>query len=192
LTHAERGLALEQVRSKLAELEAGKDAPAARLDALRARVALLERPAEAYRHPLKHEVRMRALWGRTVALEPLADKAGPKGRWSTKLSAQEVHALGEKEELDAELDALARASRFWFEEEAELAQRVAGAKALVKASRRVARNVAGMAAPAQPKPAGWATVPSSKPRKAGAAAPVASKSGGNAFGALGGDDSDSD
>jgi len=50
--------------------------------------------------------------------------AGPKGRWSTKLTASEVTRLGEKEELDERLAMLLSAARHWFEEPEELEARV--------------------------------------------------------------------
>jgi len=90
LTKAEAAQALAQVKAKLAELETAKDTPAARLETLRARAARVEKAiadGAFYRHPLKHESRMKELFGKSLALAPIADKAGSKGRWSSKLSA---------------------------------------------------------------------------------------------------------
>ena len=98
--------------------------------------------------------------------------------------------LGEQEAIDAEAERLARLSRFWFEEEDELAERIRGAKALVKVNKRAAQAKPAAAA-ASKTGGGWSTVTASKPKSFASVAAGGPKKGGNAFAGLAGD-SDSD
>jgi hypothetical protein len=187
LTKQERLLALEQAKTRLREMEAeGRN-----VDTVRARIAGLEKSMSepGYRHPLKHEQKLRVLMGQSMALDPLQDKAGTKGRWSSKLTSQEVQLLGKKEDLDAEIANLASASRFWFEEEDELAERLKGCRALVKVNTR--SGGAAKAAPRQQQQ-GWSTVVTNKAKPVNFSALQVSKkpSSNNAFGGLADSDDD--
>jgi len=101
-----------------------------------------------------------------------------------------VALLGEQEAIDAEAERLARLSRFWFEEEDELAERIKGAKALVKVNKRGTQQAKPAATSKSASTGGWSTVAASKP-KSFASVAAGPKKGGNAFAGLAGD-SDSD
>lgn len=184
----EREEALAQLKQRMKEV-------AQPTEAMKARLAQLESQAgtAGYRHPFDNEQRMNQLWQRSAGLAALVEKAGPKGRWSSALNAQEVQKLGEKEEWDHELQVLTARARFWFETEEELQLRAKLAKAAAVKAKPVRQSAAAAAPASAPKPqaaSSWATVgkssAASKPSSSSANKPGSVK---NAFASLG-DDSD--
>ena len=110
------------------------------------------------------------------------------------MTPNEIKGLGEKEEWDKEIEHLIMLSRYWFEDEDELAARVASAKSQVKGSLPKGKSASMPAANGKAAIPGnvWATV--GKP-SAGRSSATRPKSGGqssskNAFAGL--EDSDSD
>jgi len=199
LTKLERTAALEQVKARIQELEqnGGKN-----IDSVKQRAEAVEKRLsdKGYHIPLKNEEKMKQLWRKTLSLQKLEEKAGPKGRWNTSLTPAEVKALGEKEEWDAELDVLGNASRFWFEEDQELALRITQAKATVKGSAGGSAASAKTTTVSKPSTSstikqstttnGWSTVGKSSVKSTSSATAKKPISKGNAFAGL--DDSDSD
>ncbi|KAH9259630.1 hypothetical protein BASA81_002052 [Batrachochytrium salamandrivorans] len=184
----EREEALTQLRQRMKEV-------ALPTEAMKARLTLLESQAgnAGYRHPFDNEQRMNQLWQRSAGLAALVEKAGPKGRWSSALNAQEVQKLGEKEEWDHELQVLISRARFWFETEEELQLRAKLAKAAVVKAKPVRQSAttATVATSSQKPQAAlsWSTV--GKSSTASKSTSNSNKPGSvkNAFASLG-DDSD--
>jgi hypothetical protein len=200
LTKQERAMALEQIKSKIAELEANGGAK--NLESVKARAEAVEKRLQdkGNRIPLKNEEKMKQLWRKTLPLEKLVEKAGPKGRWNTALTPTEVKALGDKEDWEAEIQAMADASRFWFEEDDELAARVASGRALIAGSIKGSKpssSATSKPAAATSRPMGsaggsaWSTVGKPAARPSASAATKKPGKSTNAFAGLG-DDSDSD
>jgi hypothetical protein len=84
-----------------------------------------------FAHELSEVKELRSVWRRLGPMDKLLEKAGPKGRWSNKLSPEEVAELGDKEELDAREAQLLGAARHWFEEKDIFDERVKVAKKTV-------------------------------------------------------------
>jgi len=172
LTSAERKLVLEQVSSKLEAVEAEEAACGADQAKKKAKLGQAKEQIKARKdkiseikpiqHPLQGEAAIKTVWRKLHPMEKLLEKAGPKGRWSSKLSQAEVEKLGEKDELDEQLAGLLASARHWFEEEDEFNARVSAVKSTLTFPKKAASKP-----PSAPASDGWATVGRATGKKGG-------------------------
>jgi len=178
LSKVEIRILSEQIDAKMKALETEKEG--AKLEKAKQMATARKEKLESltpFVHELKNVKNIIGVWRKLRPMEALLEKAGPKGRWSGKLSASEVDALGEREELIEEEASLLAAARHWFEDDDEFIARVERAKASMPAIKKKA--------PASSKPAdGWNTVGTAK-NVTGKSSNSNKTSGGGAFAALG-------
>eukprot|EP00639_Heterosigma_akashiwo_P006369 CAMPEP_0194568518 /NCGR_PEP_ID=MMETSP0292-20121207/6619_1 /TAXON_ID=39354 /ORGANISM="Heterosigma akashiwo, Strain CCMP2393" /LENGTH=388 /DNA_ID=CAMNT_0039418619 /DNA_START=70 /DNA_END=1236 /DNA_ORIENTATION=+ len=122
--------ALGEELAKLEELPEGDPKRAKRGEKLATQKAALEGRQELLagvqpltHHPLKREPQIREVWRRYEPLLQVAE--GARGRM---LTLAETRALGEKEDLEAEIARLEGESRGWFESDEEFETRLAVAR----------------------------------------------------------------
>lgn len=187
LNKSEREEVMEQIKSRLKETGGTEQ--------MKTRLAKLESTPSTFRVQLDREDRMKQLWKRTYALDSLVEKAGPKGRWSSALNAQEVQKLTEKEEWDEELVHLIQQAKLWFETEEELKDRVQLAKHEVPRPKHQEYKSSSSSSSVK-KPAASGNAWTAVGAKSTKSSTTTKSSGGggsaakNSFAALGGDDSD--
>lgn len=155
LTAAERGVALAQMEARReALLGEGKAAPAARVEANRAR---LEGKAPAKPPPVEFDAAIRALHAQIAPLAVLERETKRGGM----LSLADATKLGEKGDLEGRVASLEDKCAGWYETRAELEARLGPLRASL-ASLALKKLNAASSAPAGG--GGWATVSKGKRR----------------------------
>eukprot|EP00516_Mucochytrium_quahogii_P007155 CAMPEP_0203754006 /NCGR_PEP_ID=MMETSP0098-20131031/7677_1 /ASSEMBLY_ACC=CAM_ASM_000208 /TAXON_ID=96639 /ORGANISM=" , Strain NY0313808BC1" /LENGTH=412 /DNA_ID=CAMNT_0050644847 /DNA_START=26 /DNA_END=1260 /DNA_ORIENTATION=+ len=189
LTSEEKALVLSQINTKLETVDAklAQDKKnQAKLQATKEQITQRKQKVsdvKPIKHALSNAKELRRVWRALAPMDKLLEKAGPKGRWSTKLTSAEVSKLGEKEDLDNELAGLLSASRHWFETPEEFESRVDELrKTVVVHKKKPTKSPANP--PRAPVSDGWATVASKGKKQSRGGGSGSSSRGGGAFAAL--------